>query len=825
MTADPTWTSFLVTPNFPEYVSGHSTFSMAAATVLDAFFGDNVTFTTTELTTALSMTYHSFQQAATDAGMSRLYGGIHFLFSIQDGWTEGASVANFDMATFSVTRSTTPPKVNLNNVLPSGASNGNVTITGQATDNLSGVASLQVQVDRGAYAPLTFDANGNFSFTTSFALTGAADGSHTINFQATNNAGTTSNPVAFTFTLTTTAPTLTITSPSNNGALAAGATLTGTFTTENNVPIVCLCYAFDGSTTMTPVPFNTDGSFSHAARSFAARGGPAHPVGGSPGRGRQHDDQTLHLTLTTLIPLIVTSLTPPPTPADVSVTFRPQVFFSRPIDTTTLTSANFYASDSTGTPIPATIVPANDGTAAWLFFSNPLESSSTITITVNGATIKDSSGNLLDAANSGTPGSTLTSTFTTVSVAPVPGTTVSGIVADPGPDGQPGTRDDVRAGANGILGTADDTYLFPIAGATIFIIGEQNQTVTSAADGSFTLLSVPVGDVKLVVDGRTATNAPSGVFYPEMVFDLTVQPGVANTVMGTMGTTQEQAAMGTAKGVYLPRIQQNVLQTAGEQQRDDHRAECRCGHQHPDGPASLRILDHGGAEQPGRHERPEDVERYGRRQHGVAEPDPRHAAAGRDATGHHADHPGAGRRHVLDAGVDHVCQCLQGGAGTQLDVYSFNHTTGDLEITGTATVSADGKTVTTDPDSGITHPGWFGVTPPGSNSNDPPPPCPPVTPPNFGPVAPDGPHLAALERRHARAGHLERFHRSGRRKMAMRHRSPCTLTPSCSRCSRTTAVLLEQSAPSMCRLRAAASAFPAIVTRWNSTGAASPTQI
>ncbi len=56
--------------------------------------------------------------------------------------------------------------------------------------------------------------------------------------------------------------------------------------------------------------------------------------------------------------------------------------------------------------------------------------------------------------------------------------------------------------------------------------------------------------------------------------------------------------------------------------------------------------------------------------------------------------------------------------GSQLDVYSFNHTTGMLEITGTATVSADGKTVTTDPDSGITHPGWFGVTPPGDCGGD-----------------------------------------------------------------------------------------------------------
>jgi hypothetical protein len=52
--------------------------------------------------------------------------------------------------------------------------------------------------------------------------------------------------------------------------------------------------------------------------------------------------------------------------------------------------------------------------------------------------------------------------------------------------------------------------------------------------------------------------------------------------------------------------------------------------------------------------------------------------------------------------------------GTKLNVLSFDHTTGRLEIDGTATVSADGKTVTTDPGTGITHPGWHGLTPSGA---------------------------------------------------------------------------------------------------------------
>jgi len=77
---DPTWTPLLTTPNFPEYTSGHSTFSGAAAGVLAAFYGtDDIVFTTTsDGLPGVERTYTSFSQAAEEAGMSRIYGGIHF---------------------------------------------------------------------------------------------------------------------------------------------------------------------------------------------------------------------------------------------------------------------------------------------------------------------------------------------------------------------------------------------------------------------------------------------------------------------------------------------------------------------------------------------------------------------------------------------------------------------------------------------------------------------------------------------------------------------------------------------------------------------------
>jgi hypothetical protein len=80
---DPAWTPFLVTPPFPDYTSGHSVQSSAAATVLTDLF-EEVAFTDTlhadqGVVPALAhRTFSSFQAAAVEAAISRLYGGFTF---------------------------------------------------------------------------------------------------------------------------------------------------------------------------------------------------------------------------------------------------------------------------------------------------------------------------------------------------------------------------------------------------------------------------------------------------------------------------------------------------------------------------------------------------------------------------------------------------------------------------------------------------------------------------------------------------------------------------------------------------------------------------
>ena len=94
--ADPSWTPLLTTPNFPEYVSGHSTFSGAAEVVLSSFFGPDVAFSTSSAgLPGVTRSYTSFRAAAEEAALSRLYAGIHFRFSNQDGLTTGRAVARY----------------------------------------------------------------------------------------------------------------------------------------------------------------------------------------------------------------------------------------------------------------------------------------------------------------------------------------------------------------------------------------------------------------------------------------------------------------------------------------------------------------------------------------------------------------------------------------------------------------------------------------------------------------------------------------------------------------------------------------------------------
>ena len=98
------WLPFLQTPPFPAYTSGHSTFSGAAATILTGLFGEHVAFTSRidgqnapsqkplDPADILTRSFSSFTDAAKEASVSRIYGGIHFRFDCDAGLQAGERI-------------------------------------------------------------------------------------------------------------------------------------------------------------------------------------------------------------------------------------------------------------------------------------------------------------------------------------------------------------------------------------------------------------------------------------------------------------------------------------------------------------------------------------------------------------------------------------------------------------------------------------------------------------------------------------------------------------------------------------------------------------
>ena len=94
---DEEWLPLLQTPPFPEYTSGHSVISRAAAIILTDLFGDNFEFVdTTELAYGLpERSYKSFIQASEEAAISRFYGGIHYMMAITEGVEQGQKIGDY----------------------------------------------------------------------------------------------------------------------------------------------------------------------------------------------------------------------------------------------------------------------------------------------------------------------------------------------------------------------------------------------------------------------------------------------------------------------------------------------------------------------------------------------------------------------------------------------------------------------------------------------------------------------------------------------------------------------------------------------------------
>ena len=103
---DEDWLPVLQTPPFPEYTSGHSVVSGAAAIALTDVFGDGFSFDDdVEVPFGLPVrSFNSFNEAAQEAAISRVYGGIHYRSAVEVGISQGRNLGNFIVQRLKMTK-------------------------------------------------------------------------------------------------------------------------------------------------------------------------------------------------------------------------------------------------------------------------------------------------------------------------------------------------------------------------------------------------------------------------------------------------------------------------------------------------------------------------------------------------------------------------------------------------------------------------------------------------------------------------------------------------------------------------------------------------
>ena len=96
--SDPTWTSYITTPPYPDYTCGLPNTIGSATTVLRSFFGTDAvpfTFTASGLPPAVTRSYSSLSQAANESASARVYAGIHFRTGCLQAVRLGEKVGNY----------------------------------------------------------------------------------------------------------------------------------------------------------------------------------------------------------------------------------------------------------------------------------------------------------------------------------------------------------------------------------------------------------------------------------------------------------------------------------------------------------------------------------------------------------------------------------------------------------------------------------------------------------------------------------------------------------------------------------------------------------
>ncbi len=806
--ADPNWKPLITTPPFPEYISGHSTFSGAAATVLTSLLGDNISFSINSLgTPGIDRTFSSFNAAATEAGISRIYGGIHFNSANIDGQTTGKSIGNYVLQnSLAMANDAQPPVVKFALATDTGSSNGDKitsdpTIKGTLTD-ASQITKFQAKLNTGSFvdvlAKLTADGTFNLDKAALAQINGGqlADGAYQLNLKAEDKFGNATSESTLSFTLDSTKPiapteikikddpdtvtslkTPTIIGKAETGAtvqIFEGTTKLGetkavngtweitTFTLTDGVknltvksidpagnssdntafsltvqsatvditppvaavsslastavnyleltfdePVTDAAFAADkyslkifGGTqdgqaatiasiqklSPTQVRINLAAAFGSGNYKLAVAAGIADTVGNATTAAQTFDLSVAAARLT---------ISPANGEEMVGLNRDTVVNFGKKIDPTTVNSDNFYLI-ANGQRIAGRIKVSSTEEFATFFYDSPLPSSTEVRIVVDGTKILGRDGVAIDGDGDGKAGGIATADFTTLPITRIKGTDVWGYVYD--------SYNKNADGSN-----------IPLKGVTIRLDSLTDVTATTDDKGYFILKDVPAPEFFVYIDGAKATGSSAASQYASLGKPFHSVPGQSTQLIMD----------GTPFNVYLPPMAASDVKplSATEVTKVGFGAAAEAFLQKqfptidPELWKEVKVTFNPGSAQ--------DDAGNKATQATIIPVDPQRLPAPLP--------PGADPKLVISiqaGGAGGFNREAQGGS-TNFDVpapiqfpnldglkpgekslfWSFDHDAGKWIVIGTGTVSADGKTIVSDPGVGVIAPGWHFVAP------------------------------------------------------------------------------------------------------------------
>ncbi|MDA1052075.1 MAG: Ig-like domain-containing protein [Planctomycetota bacterium] len=655
---------------------------------------------------------------ADDAGQFRfadvaLAGGVNS-FTVQAIDRAG----NVSQTTQAITRGTaidtTPPTLTLDSPGQTLRSNGNLTITGQVTDEGAAPETLLAQVDLNDVSEVALDASGRFTFTTSLPSDGTADGRHVVRFRATDNVGNVSALTTVDWQLDTTQPVIT----SNVFAIERTAITTVALTFSEPL---------------------ADTAFDAGNYVLSRTNGPDAPVDIAITELKRIDSQNVTLTLAeplqnfdyelTALPAIkdlagnlpttseiefqvarptrVSELSPTGGEEMVSLTRETIVRFDGQVDSATVTLDSFYLI-ANGERLAGHIRVSPTERFATFFYDTPLPASTEVRIVVEGDKIMGRDGLALDADRDGEPGGTKQADFRTLPLTYIPGTQVFGFLYDSynrNPDGSdiPIVGATISLDANPAVFAVTDENGF-------FELGLQDLDNNGQADG------LPAPEFFVHIDGSTATGAPAGAAYATLGKPFHTVPG-----------QREQLNMqGTPFNIYLPPMSKSDIVDLNANEDTvvgfGAAAQAQIRAMFPaDSAKAQMIIDTMAVTYPSGSAMDQDGNMATLATIIPVDPDrlPAPLPPGQNPSlvisiqaGTAAGFNLAGGSTNFDVPAPVTFPNLDGLApGERAFINSFDHDAGVWRVVGTATVAAGGTMLVSDPGSGIQAPGWHYIDP------------------------------------------------------------------------------------------------------------------